>query len=119
MCLVCTGTAHVTPNTDFRIPIANLGKHPKTIAIGQTFSVAAEHPTSIMESPITHVELLCVAVEKLYRKRPCDARDEEVINQSLAKNREAAFGEKEEATIRAETVPLSVDKNITHQSSKC
>lgn len=110
MCLVCTGIEHVTPSTDFRILLGNVGKHRKTLTVGRTVAVAAEHPTLIMESPITHGEVLGVAVEKLYPKRPCDVKADEVINRYLAKNREEVFGEKEEEPITVEAVSLSVDK---------
>lgn len=56
MCLLGTGIEHVTLNTDLRILVANCLKDPKTITVGQTVAVAAEHPTSIMQTTITHVK---------------------------------------------------------------
>lgn len=107
----------VNPNTDFRIFIVNVGNINR-LTIGQTVSVVAELPASIMDSPINHGEVRGVAVKKLYLKGPCDAKAEEVINRSLAKNQEAKFGESEEKPITAETVPLSVDKNYHAATGK-
>lgn len=47
MFLLCTGVAQVMSNTDFRLLVANAGKHPKTLTVGQNFYIVAEHPTSI------------------------------------------------------------------------
>lgn len=62
MYLVGTGVAQVTPNTDFRILVANMGIYPKTLTVVQTISVTTEHPTAMMEAPITHGKALGVAV---------------------------------------------------------
>ena len=110
MCLVGAGIAQVEPNKEYRILIANMGKDPRTLTIGQTVATAGEHPTQVTEAPFNHGEVLGIAVENLYRKRPLDVKAEEVINASLAKNREQAFGETEKEPITAETVPLDVDE---------
>lgn len=109
MCLVGTSFTQVTPNTEFYVHFANNGKHPKTLTEGLTISTAAEHLTAMMEAPITHGEVLGVAVEKLYQKRPCEAKSENVVNCALVKNREQVFGEAEERPITVETVTLGVD----------
>lgn len=73
----------------------------------RTIGVTTEHPMT--EEPITHGEILCVAVENIYCKRPCDAKAEDVTNCTLAKNREQVFREKEGAPVTAETIPFGVD----------
>lgn len=109
MCFVGTEFTQVTPKKDFRILIANVDKFPRTFTKGQKIIISSEHPNAMKESSITHGEVLRVAVESLYRRRPCDAKAEDVINKSLAKNREELFGETKEAPITSETVPLSVE----------
>lgn len=74
--LVGTLIAHVKPNTDFRILIGNVMKHPQTLTIGQNVYVAEHNPTSIIIFPIKHGEVFAVAVKKLYRKLPFDAKIE-------------------------------------------
>lgn len=63
MCLDGTSVAHVEPHTEFLILVANVNKHPKTMKVRQTIPTATEHPSALMESPITHGEVLGVAVE--------------------------------------------------------
>lgn len=109
MCLVGTGVTQLTPNTELRVLFAYLGKNPKTLTEGQTIATAVEHPTAMMGAPITHGEVLGVAVEKLYRKSLCHAKSENVINRALSNNREQVFGEAEEKPITAETVPLGLE----------
>lgn len=99
--MVLTDVVQVTPNIDFRILIADVGKHPKILSIVQSIAFIAEHLSSMMEYPLTHGEVLGVAVENLYRKRPCDAKAKAVVNGSLARNKEHAFGEKQDEPIAA------------------
>lgn len=62
MCLVGTDIVQVTPHTNFRILITSVGKHPKALTTRQTVSVAGEHPVALIACPITHGEVLGVAV---------------------------------------------------------
>lgn len=87
LCLVCTYVAQVQPNTFFKIIIANIGQNQTTLNVVQTVTVAVERRISSVERPITHGEVLRIAVEKLYLKRPSVAKAEEVINASLSNNR--------------------------------
>lgn len=108
MCIVGTGVAQATRNTDFRIVVTKMGKHSNNLTIGKTIAVVTEHPTAMKEAPITYGEIPSEAIEKMYRKRLCDPKVEDVINLALAMNLEQVFGEKEEALLRDETVAIRV-----------
>lgn len=86
MFLIVTGVAQCQHKTDFKITLANVGEHRKTLNIEQGVVFAPEHPISLMEAPITHCEVLAIAVENLYGRRYCDAKKEYVINASLGKH---------------------------------
>lgn len=62
-----------------------MGKHPKTLTIGQIITVATKRPTAMTESRITHGEVLAVEFERMYLKRLCDAKPEDVINHAFSK----------------------------------
>lgn len=85
----------------------------------QAVAVVAEHPNSILESPRMHNEVLGVTVQKLYPKRPCDAKAEEVINRSLAKNQDAEFGGKEEEPIAENQSHFQCIKSINQRTARC
>lgn len=91
MRIVGTGVAKASPNTNLRIIVANMGNTAKTPTIGRTISGRMDHPTDMNGEPITYGEVLGVAVEKMYWKRPCDAKAEDVINRALEKNRKNVF----------------------------
>lgn len=87
MCLVGTGVTKVTPNKDLRILVTDMRKHTKTLTIGKTIAIATENFTNMTEATIKHGEVLSVAVKKMYRKRPCDDKAEDVVNRALPKTR--------------------------------
>lgn len=93
ICLVGNDVTQVTPNTEFDVIVAKLGKKSMTLTGGQTVASAAQHTNDMMEATITRGEVLGVAVQNLYRKRPCDGKLGNVYNHALAKNREQVFGD--------------------------
>ena len=64
----------------------------------------------MVESEISHGELLGITETTHYKKRDIDTKDIETINKHLADLREAEHGKDEEKPITAETVELGVDK---------
>lgn len=64
--LVGTAVAQGEPHTELRILVANFTKQPKTLTIGQTISTTTEHPSALVESLVTHGEVLCVVVWNIY-----------------------------------------------------
>lgn len=68
MCFVGTGIVQGTPHKYFRIPIANVGNHPKTLTTCRMDAIAAKHPLAIMESPLTNGDVLVFAVDNVYNE---------------------------------------------------
>ena len=64
----------------------------------------------MVESEISHGELLGITETTYYKKRDIDTKDIETINKHLDDLREAEHGKAEEMPVTAETVELGVDK---------
>ena len=77
--------------------VANFGDRPDTILIGQKVAATDLHPSSIIETNISHGEVFGIEEnEKLsYKKRNLDARDTTFINKHLADLRESHMQEDE------------------------
>jgi len=89
LCLAGAGIAQVEPEKDFKILVANFGKHPVTLRPTQRIATAEPHPTTLLESKVTHGEVLGLVEDTpaptgKYRKRTTNAKDAKVINQHLA-----------------------------------
>ena len=70
---------------------------------------AGGHPATMVESKISHGELLgVVSKESLYRMRQIDVKNVDTIYQHLAENRES-HGGKGGQPVTSETFELSVD----------
>ena len=123
MCLSGAGIANVTEGRTFRILVANFGEHPKTLLENQHIANASLHPTSIVESTISHAQFLGLVPDappyqteqngptkpSMFRKREQSAKDPALINKHLADLRESHM-EKDETPVTAEDVPLDVDE---------
>ena len=98
----------------FKVLVADFGKHPKTLASGQVIAAASLSPTNLVESNISHCELLRLIDDKtaqMYRKRNASARDEKVINEYLQDLRSSHMGD-DEKPVTADDIDLSsVDKS--------
>lgn len=70
--------------------------------------MATDYPIWLIEAPIKHCEVLEIALEKLYRKRPCEAKAEELINASLSKSQEITICTDEKSSNTAGTVTTSL-----------
>ncbi len=116
-CLASNGVAEVEADKPFNVLVANFGNHPKQLALGQVVATAYANPTDLVESTISHAELLGLCDDKAamrYRKRNADARDETVINNNLRDLRSSHMGE-DEKPVTADDIDLSgVDKSY-HQ----
>lgn len=75
---------------------------------------ADDHPTSLMESDISHGEMLGIlyTTTTKYRKREHDANNIDLMNKQLADEREAACGQEAEKPIKPDTVELGIDPSI-------
>ena len=107
-CAACNGIAQVEADTEFRIAVANFGKHPVTILKGQRVATADPHPTSITESNVAHGEIFGIEQDEKnsYRKRNLDAHDTALINKHLADLRESHMKE-DDTPMTAEDIDLS------------
>ncbi len=113
-CLASNGVAEVTADKPFKVLVANFGDHPKPLAVGQVVATANVNPTNLVESTMSHAELLGLCNDKTamrYRKRNANARDEAVINEYLRDLRSSHMGE-DEKPVTADDIDLSgVDKS--------
>ena len=126
LCLAGNGIAQVNPGKEFQILVANFGNHPKRLTAGQRIATAKPHPTSIVESKISHAELFGLTDAEdqpstdgtnskdesetnqpnEYRKRNYNARDAAVINKHLADLRESHMSD-DETPVKAEDIDIS------------
>ena len=58
LCLAVEGIAYVQPDDPFKILVVNFGESSYDLVPNQHISTAKEHPTSLIESHISHVEIL-------------------------------------------------------------
>ena len=118
LCATGTGVARVEPDKPFRILISNFGNHPYQVRKGQHVANAASHPTAMLETNMSHAEMLGIDEEvkapkvnpnknTAYKKRELDVRNTDVINKHLSDLRESHMDE-DEKPVRAEDVPLGV-----------
>ncbi len=104
-CLTGNGVAQVEANKPFRVLVANFGNTNRRLLSGQAIAFAEPHPSSIMESDVSHAELLGLVDDKtaqLYRKRNLNARDTSVINDYLRDARSGHMGVDEKPTTAAD-----------------
>ena len=95
MCLAGAGVTEVEPNKLFQILVANFGKHRKLLLPKQQVATAKPHPTTLVESNISHAEMLGLISDEeangnrknLFRKRDFNAKDISLINNHLADDR--------------------------------
>ena len=74
--------------------------------------MASAHPLKIVESDVTHADLLGLIpddVDTKYRKRHVNVQDIDMINKHLAHERERHMGD-DEQPVTAEEVDLDVPK---------
>ena len=103
MCLAGAGVAEVESNKPFPILVANFGKHPKLLLHKKHVATAKPHPTTLVESNISHAEILGLISDEeanvnrknLFRKRDFNAKDISLINKHLADDREKHMGDDE------------------------
>lgn len=112
-CLAGTGVVQVQSDKTFRILVANFSDYPKKLIHNQVIASADEHPTNIVESEMSHGELLGLVDEdtaKMYRKRNLNARDASVINEYM-KDKKSNNMESDENPTTADDIDLGdVDK---------
>ena len=116
MCLAGAGVAEVEPNKPFQNLVANFGKHPKLLLPKQHVETAKPHPTTLVESNISHAEMLGLISDEeangnrknLFRKRDFNAKDISLINKHLADEREKHMGD-DEKPVTADDIDLDVD----------
>lgn len=82
---------------------------------------ADDHPTSLMESDISHGEMLGIlyTTTTKYRKREHDANNTDLMNKQLADEREAACGQEAEKPIKPDTVELASTHHFNPRYAKC
>ena len=68
-CLVATVVHQVKSETPFRVMIANFGTAPVKLMHGQNVSNIDEHPTNLVESDISHGELLGIVSDDTQYKK--------------------------------------------------
>ena len=61
-CAAANGIANVQPEREFKILVANFTKKPIFLTKGQTVCTVQPHPTTIVDSPLTLVDVLAVNV---------------------------------------------------------
>ncbi len=108
-CLASNGVAEVEADKPFKVLVANFGDYPKQLAQGQVVATAYANPTNLVESTISHAELLGLCDDKeamRYRKHNANARDESVINDYLRDLRSSHMGE-DEKPVTADDIDLS------------
>lgn len=113
-CLASNGVVEAVADVPFKILVANFGKHTKNLQKGQVVGNVHANPANLVESNISHGELLRLIDNKtaqLYRKHNQIARDESVINDSLRDLRNSHMGQ-DEKPVTADDIDLSgVDKS--------
>ncbi len=57
-CMASNGIAQVKPRTPFKILVANFGNTPVMVNAGQSIATVETHPSTIVESDISHAEVL-------------------------------------------------------------
>lgn len=96
-CFAGAGVCQATPGKESRSLIANFGSKPVYLKKRQTVATAAEQLFYLMESDITHDEIIGVMeTNNVYCKRNTSKRDIDVINKYLADAREAAVNNADE-----------------------
>ena len=88
--MVAAGIAEVQEYKPFKVLMDNFGTFPVKLKENQKVALEEPHPSAVIESEITHAELLGLTLEgtrigvkttdTLYRKRDTNARDLSVIN---------------------------------------
>ena len=96
--------------------VANFGNKPVTILKGQRVATTDPHPSSIIETNLSHGEVFGIEEnEKLsYRKRNLNARYIALINKHLADLRESHMQE-DETPMTAEDIDLSEVSEEYHE----
>lgn len=108
-CLASNRVADVEAGKVFRILVANFEERTKQLAKGQVIATATANPTNLVETTISHAELLGLVDDKtaqMYRKYNKSARDEAVINEYLRDLRNSHVGE-DETPVTADDIDLS------------
>lgn len=117
--LAATGVAQVKPDEPFRILVAKCGKRSKILLQNQHRTDAEDSKTALIESDVTHPELLGIINEgettptnykmstnenTYYRKINLNIRDEKIINRHITDIREEHM-EKDERPRQTMTFP--------------
>ena len=99
LCLAGKGVGQVRLDLPFGIVIVNFGDSPKKLLKNKRVATVQPHPTAVVESNITHAELVGLNMEETskddtvhaeskdkqsYKKRHMNARDAEIINRNLS-----------------------------------
>ena len=109
-CRRASGVANVQPDQPFRVLVSNFNLHPVDLKRHQVVAMASAHPEKIVESDVTHAELLGMIpddVDTKYLKRHVNVWDIETINKHLTDERERHMGD-DEKTVTAEEIDLNV-----------
>ena len=113
MCLTGTGIADVTAGKPFHVLVANFGERPIDLRPQQVVAMAGSHPEKLVESDISHSEMLGIIpdnVDTKFRKRHVNVRDIDTINKHLSDQREQHMGEDEKPKT-ADEIDLNVPED--------
>lgn len=102
MCLVASGIANVSADQPLRLLVANFGSTSIELRPRKAITKASDHPTNLVESHISHGELLDLFSEDTndgkFRKRHIDHKIIDTINRHLDDQRESHMAEDETPT---------------------
>lgn len=108
-----------TPEKEFSILVASFSPNPVYLMERQAMPKAAEHSVALMETTITHGEMVgAVETKTVYKKRNKSTKEIWVIKKFLSRDREAAVRKVDE-TIDADDVKLGADEKYHPQSARC
>lgn len=117
-CLAGADVYQKAPRQEFGILIANFESKHVYLSKGQTVATAGDHPVALMESDITHSEMVgFMDTKNIYHKRNKSTRDIDVINKHIADAKEAAVNKADETVLTM--LNLVFTKSTTQKLARC
>ena len=111
-CRRASEVTNVQPDQPSRVLVDNINLHPVEMNPRQVVAMARAHPEKVVESDVTHAELLGLIpddVDTKYRKRNVNVRDIDTINKHLGYEIMRHMGD-DENPVTAEEIHLKVFK---------